>query len=152
MSSPIWGSYINTLHDEKGTGQALDFGEKRKSTGCPQQRNWSLCTGSKRSSGPAQVHLHCTRFSKGFSARKLAGWGRRQTQCLAWAVPGTVSMQWCFPEAFVAHFGHVCLNASCTRSLNTACFKHGKTFVHVFLCLCPLSSHLSVWVLKTGAV
>lgn len=65
VSSPIWGSYINTLHGEKGTGQALDFGEKRKSAGCPQQRNWSLCTGSKRSSGPAQIHLHCTRFSKG---------------------------------------------------------------------------------------
>lgn len=89
---------------------------------------------------------------RGFSARKLAGCGRRCMQCFAWAMPGAVSIQWCFPEACIPNFGHVCINVSCTRSLNTVHFKYGEIFAHLFFCLCPLSPQLSVWVLKTDPV
>lgn len=100
-------------------------------------------------SSPFVLHKVLQR-QRGFSARKLAGCGRRHTQCFPWAVPGTVGIQWCFPEAFIPNFGHICINVSCTRSLKH--FKYGEIFVHLFFCLCPLSSQLSVWGLKTGAV
>lgn len=101
-------------------------------------------------SSPFVLHKVLQR-QRGFSARKLAGC-RRHMQRSPWAVPGTVSIEWCFPEAFIPNVGHIRLRVSYTRSLNTAHFRYGEIFVHLFFYLCPLSSQLSVWVLKTGAV
>lgn len=94
--------------------------------------------------------MHCTRFSKGKGDFLQGSWWGVEgpTQCLPWAVTGTVSMQGCFPEECIPNFGCVCINVSCTKGLNTVLFEYGDIFLHLFFYLCPLRSQVSVWIFK----